>query len=56
MMSSITDVSEDEVQRQLGSDESEVLRATGRAPLHQTSASSFLVMGLELEEAKYVAP
>lgn len=55
LLPTMSDVSEDEVQRQLGNDESETLKATGRAPLHQTSASSFLVMGLELEEAKYVS-
>lgn len=49
------DVSEDDIRAQLNKDEAEVLKAAGKAPLHQTSASSFLTMGLELEESKYVA-
>lgn len=45
-------MTEDEVQDRLGKEEVAALKATGRTPLHQTSASSFLVMGLELEENK----
>ncbi|KJA13135.1 hypothetical protein HYPSUDRAFT_209799 [Hypholoma sublateritium FD-334 SS-4] len=45
-------MTEDEVQERLGKDEAAVLKATGRTPLHQTSASSFLAMGLDLEEDK----
>ena len=48
-------VSEEEVQEQLGKDEAAVQSATGRLPLHKTSAVDFLSMGLELEESQYVA-
>ena len=31
-----------------------IMRMKGRTPLHKTSATSFLAMGLELEESQYV--
>ena len=36
----------------LGKEEAAVLKAEGRAPLHSTTATSFLSMGLELEESQ----
>ncbi|KJA25187.1 hypothetical protein HYPSUDRAFT_135353 [Hypholoma sublateritium FD-334 SS-4] len=47
-----TNTSEDEVQDQLDKEEAAALRAAGRIPLHKTSASSFVSMGLELEESR----
>lgn len=48
-------INEEEIQDQLDKEEAAALKATGRLPLHQTSASSFLIMGLELEESRYVS-
>lgn len=48
------DISEKDVERELGKEEAAVQKATGRGPLHSTSASAFLAMGLELEESQSV--
>lgn len=45
-------ISEDEAQEELEKEEAESLRQNGAAPLHSTSACSFLVMGLELEDSQ----
>ena len=42
------------MQAQLGQDEAAVMKTKGRTALHKTSATSFLAMGLELEESQYV--
>ncbi len=42
------------MQEKLGRDEAAVLKTKGRTALHKTSATSFLAMGLELEESQYV--
>ncbi|KJA22732.1 hypothetical protein HYPSUDRAFT_202044 [Hypholoma sublateritium FD-334 SS-4] len=47
-----TSISEDEVQEQLGRDEAAVQKASRNVALHSTSATSFLVLGLELEESQ----
>ncbi len=39
---------------QLDREEVAVMQMKGRIPLHKTSATSFLAMGLELEESQYV--
>ena len=48
----VPDVSEDDVVEVLGKEEAAVSKATGRAPLHSTMATFFLLMGLELEESQ----
>lgn len=48
------DISETEAEKQLGQEEKESLEERGMQPLHKTSATDFLVMGLELEETQYV--
>lgn len=45
--------SEAEVRLQLRKDELDEVRA-GKAPLHEMSATSFLVAGLQLEEIQYI--
>lgn len=51
---STLDISETEAEKQLGKEEKESLEEQGLLPLHETSATDFLVMGLELEELQYV--
>ncbi|KJA13561.1 hypothetical protein HYPSUDRAFT_151472 [Hypholoma sublateritium FD-334 SS-4] len=46
-----SDVSEADVEAALGKEEAAVSRSKGRSPLHTTSATSFLAMGMELEES-----
>lgn len=53
-MNFATGISEDEIQEQLDKEEAATQRASGSPPLHKTSASAFLSMGLELEESQYV--
>ena len=49
----LLDINEEQIQDQLDKEEAAALRATGRMALHQMSVSSFLAMGLELEESRY---
>ena len=49
----LLDINEEQIQDQLDKKEAAALRATGRMALHQMSVSSFLAMGLELEESRY---
>lgn len=49
----MTDLTLSEVRKELMGDEEERLKKGGRS-LHQTSATSFLIMGLELADAQYI--
>ena len=49
-----TVISENDVEEQLGREEAAVLKTKGKTPLHKVSASSFLALGLELEESQCV--
>lgn len=40
------------MEQQLGKEEEEARKASGRVPLHRTSPSAFLAMGLDLEESQ----
>ena len=45
-------ISDEEMEQRLAKEEEDALKVSGRAPLHSTSASAFLAMGLELEESQ----
>ena len=47
-----TDISEDDVQKQLDKAEAAVQKSGRSVALHNTSATSFLVLGFELEESQ----
>lgn len=40
------------MQQQLDKEEATAQKASGKLPLHKTSASAFLSMGLDLEESQ----
>ena len=46
------DMSEDDVQEQLGKEETAIQKSGHGVALHSTSATSFLVLGFELEESQ----
>lgn len=51
---SSTGITENEAQEELEKAEGAAQKEKGMPPLHSTSASLFLAMGLELEESQYV--
>lgn len=48
----LSGISEDDVLKQLSTEETATRRAAGTAALHSTSPSAFLILGLELEESQ----